>query len=117
MGFGFEKLEVYQKALEFMNEIYVLTRAFPKDEQFGLTSQLRRAAVSIAANISEGSARSKKDFARFIDMSRGSIYECLAILQIASRQNYFQIEKYKDLENRLTDLSKMLSGLKRALIC
>ncbi len=115
MGFGFEKLDVYNKAVGFVNKIYTLTQDFPKKEIFGLTSQLRRAAVSISLNISEGSARSKKDFLRFIDISRGSIFECVTILQIALRQKYLDSKEFSDLEDELIDLSKMLSGLKRSL--
>jgi four helix bundle protein len=115
MGFGFEKLEVYQKAVEFVNEVYILTRTFPKDEQFGLTSQLRRAAVSISLNIAEGSARSKKDFSRFIDIARGSIFECVTILKISAKQQYVGKSSFDVLMEKLTDISKMLSGLKAAL--
>jgi len=115
MGFSFEKLNVYNKANEFLNDIYLLTRSFSRDEMFGLTSQLRRAAVSISVNIAEGSARTKKDFNRFIDMARGSIFECVTILRIALEQEYLNQKKYMDLEDKLTSLSKMLSGLKRSI--
>jgi len=115
MGFSFEKLNVYNKANEFVNDIYLLTRSFSRDEMFGLTSQLRRAAVSISVNIAEGSARTKKDFNRFIDMARGSIFECVTILRIALEQEYLNQKKYMDLEDKLTSLSKMLSGLKRSI--
>ena len=116
MGFNFEDLDVYNKAVGFANEIYSLTKNFPKDEMFGLTSQLRRAAVSISLNISEGSARSRKDFIRFIDMARGSIFECVAILEIALKQRYLNQERFNELKDGLTDLSKMLSGLRRSLL-
>jgi len=113
--FRFEKLSVYRKAIEFINEIYLLTRNFPNKEMFGLTAQLRRAAVSISLNIAEGSARSKKDFSRFIDMAKGSLCECIAVLQIAFRQDYVKERKYKDLRANLAEISKMLSGLKKSL--
>jgi four helix bundle protein len=66
MAFSFENLDVYNKAIDFVSSIYSLTKAFPPEEMFGLTSQIRRAAVSIPSNVSEGSARSEKDFSRFI---------------------------------------------------
>ena len=113
--FNFERLEVYQKSNDFVNEVYSFTKDFPKEELFGLTSQFRRAAVSISLNISEGSSRSQKEFSRFIDIARGSIFECVAILQISLRQGYLKQDISIELNNRLTDLSKMLSGLKRSI--
>ena len=115
MGFNFEKLEVYQLAIDFVNDIYSLTKEFPKEEMFGITSQLRRAAVSISLNIAEGSARSKKDFSRFIDIARGSIYECVTVSQISLKQGYLSREAFVNSENKLTSLSKMLSCLKRSM--
>jgi len=115
MAFSFENLDVYNKAIDFVSSIYSLTKAFPKEEMFGLTSQIRRAAVSIPSNVSEGSARSKKDFSRFIDMARESVFECVTLLQVSLKQGYISQKKFADLRNELTDLSKMLSGLKRSL--
>ena len=74
--FNFEKLEVWQKAIDFADLIYSETRAFPSDERFGLTNQLRRAAGSISSNIAEGSSRSSKsDFARFVEIATGSVFK------------------------------------------
>ena len=115
MGFSFEELDVYSKAIDLIGNIYTLTRIFPKDETFGLTSQLRRAAVSIAANISEGSARTKKDFSRFLDISRGSLFECVTLLEISRRQYNVNQQEYANLRTQLTELSKMLSGLKKSI--
>ena len=115
MGFNFERLDVYQKAVDFANNIYMVTKEFPKEEIFGLTSQLRRASVSISLNISEGSSRSKKDFSRFIDLARGSVFECVTVLQISLKQGYLDQRKFIELEDRLINLSKMLSGLKRSM--
>lgn len=115
MGFNFENLDVYKKAIDFVDDVYLLTKSFPEHEMFGLVSQLRRAAVSIPMNISEGSARSKKDFRHFIDMARGSIFECVTVLQISLKQRYLDQRKFITLKDKLTDLSKMLSGLKGSL--
>ncbi len=115
MGFNFEDLDVYNNAIDLVTNIYLLTKKFPKDEIFGLTSQLRKAAVSIPSNISEGSARTKKDFGRFIDMARGSVFECVTLLKISMNQSYVGQQEYNNIRNNLTNLSKMLSGLKRSI--
>ena len=115
MGFNFEELDVYKKAIDFVSNIYLVTKGFPKEETFGLTSQLRRAAVSIPSNISEGSSRTRKDFGHFIDIARGSLFECVTLLQISVRQNHIGEEKYAALRSNLTELSKMLSGLKKSV--
>ena len=115
MGFNFEKLEVYKKSLETVNKVYLCTKVFPKEELFGLTMQIRKAAVSIALNVSEGSAKSKKDFSRFIDIARGSVYECITILKIAGMQKYLNSQKVNELTQDFTRISKMLSGLKKSM--
>ncbi len=115
MGFNFEELDVYNKAINFVSKIYSLTKSFPKDETFGSTSQLRRAAVSIPSNISEGSARSKKDFGRFIDIARGSVFECVTLLHISVKQCHIGQQDHAELRSNLTELSKMLSGLKKSI--
>ena len=88
MSSPFEKLLVYRKALDLVDKIYSLTSKLPKEEDFVLTSQLRRAAISIVLNIAEGSGRTKKEFGHFINIARTSCYECGAALQIALRRNY-----------------------------
>ena len=98
-----------------MNQVYAVTKCLPREEIFGLTSQLRRAAVSILLNIAEGSARTKKDFGRSIDMARGSVFECVAILKVSVRQKYIKHSDFDNLQNSLVEISKMLSGLKRTL--
>ena len=113
--FKFEDLIVYKKSMAFTTQMYRLTKNFSKEEMFGLTSQLRRAAVSVAVNIAEGAARTKKDFKRFLDISQGSVYECVALLQIAGEQNYIDASSSMRFKSNLAELSKMLSGLKRSL--
>ena len=87
--FGFEKLEVWQRAIEFADDVYTCTRGFPDSERFGLTSQMRRAVVSISSNIAEGSGRgSKRDFGRFVEIAYGSVMEVVSQAQIARRHSF-----------------------------
>jgi four helix bundle protein len=114
--FNFEKLEVWRKAIEFADQVYALTRSFPENERFGLTNQMRRAAVSISSNIAEGSSRaSKSDFARFIQIAGGSIFEVVSQATIARRQKFLSEEAFQHLYAVAEEQSKMLSGLKKSL--
>ena len=115
VNFKFEELVVYKKAVDFADKIYSLTNGYPKDELFGLTNQLRRAAVSISLNMAEGSARTRRDFSRFIDMARGSVYECVAILRISFNHSYINNSVFEEFKEYLAEISKMLSGLKRSM--
>ena len=115
-GFRFEKLGVWQKAIEFADAIYVVTRKFPNDERFGLTSQLRRAAVSISSNIAEGSSRSSDaDFARFVEIAYGSVMEIVSQLHISQRQSFVESDVAKSLFKQADELARMLSGLRTTL--
>jgi len=115
VSFTFEKLIVYQKALDVIDCIYVSIGSFPKEEVYGLTSQLRRAAVSISLNIVEGAARSKADFRRFLDIAQGSICECIALLEICKRRKYMQEGQNSLLRRYFSELSKMICGLKKGI--
>src|SRR5690349_17355698 len=96
--FPFEKLEVWQKSIEFADSVYRLTKRFPDDERFGLTSQMRRAAVSIASNIAEGSARfSRNDNAHFVEIATGSLFEVVTQAVIGRRQNFLAEAEYQAL--------------------
>lgn len=115
--FGFEKLEVWKKAIEYADAIYTVTRNFPDDERFGLRVQLQRAAVSISSNVAEGSSRtSKKDFARFVELSYGSLMETISQLRIAQNQKLVDEDKVGDLRERAMEIARMLSGLKGSLL-
>jgi four helix bundle protein len=95
--FNFEKLDVWQKAIDFADLVYKETQAFPPDERFGLTNQLRRAAVSISSNIAEGSSRSSKtDFARFTGIAAGSVFEAVSQAFIARRQTFLSEEQFRN---------------------
>jgi four helix bundle protein len=114
--FNFEKLDVWTAAIEYADEVYRTTRRFPGDERFGLTSQLRRCAVSVSANIAEGSGRSsKKDFMRFVEISFGSLMETISHLTVAKRQGYVETDDYQLLYGQAERVGRMLSGLRRSL--
>ena len=115
--FGFEKLDVWQRAIEFADVVYSITRRFPVDERFGLTNQMRRAAVSISSNIAEGSSRnSRKDFARFIEIAAGSVYEVISQSYIGRNQGFLTPEEFEVLYTAADEQSRMLSGLRRSLL-
>jgi len=115
--FNFEELEVWQKAIDFANLIYNETQTFPSEERFGLTSQMRRAAVSISSNIAEGSSRSSRtDFARFAEIATGSVFEAVSQSFIARRQNFFTEDQFRNVYTDAERLSRMLSGLRKSLI-
>jgi four helix bundle protein len=116
MGYNFEKLKVYQAAVEFVKQVYKITEKFPKDEQFGIISQIRRASVSIIANIAEGSGRfHKKDFKQFLRISRSSCYEAVALLDLSRQIGYINAEEYKLLYDCSEEISKMINGLINSL--
>lgn len=115
MAFDFERLGVYQTALAFIDDAYELSKTFPSEERFALIDQLRRAAISIALNIAEGSGRTKKDFRNFLRNARASCYECVAVLTIASKRSYLSLERRQHCLQQLTSVSKMISGLIRSL--
>ena len=116
MAFKFEKLLVWQKALDFTTEIHELTKTFPKDEMFILTSQIKRAADSIALNGAEGSTgQSDAEFRKFIGYSVRSSIEVVACLHIAKKRNLIPNDKFETLYEEGTVIIKMLQALKKTL--
>ena len=114
--FNFEKLDVWQKAVILADVIYSQTRNFPTEERFGLTNQMRRAAVSISSNIAEGSSRmSQADFSRFIEIAAGSVFEVTSQAFIANKQGFLPEEKFRSIYEGTEELSRMLSGLRKSL--
>lgn len=110
------ELEVWKKAMDFVVEVYRITSKFPKSEEYGLTSQLRRASVSIPSNLAEGAARKgNKEFMQFLNIAQGSISELDTQLELAYRLEYINKQDYSNLINRLTEISKMLYGLAKTL--
>lgn len=114
--FNFEKLEVWQKAIQFADLAYKMTKAFPDDKRFGLTSQMRRAAVSISSNIAEGSARhSHDDYARFVEIASGSLFEVVSQSFISRNQGYLTEQTFRSIYEAAEEQSRMLSGLRKHL--
>jgi four helix bundle protein len=111
MAFMFEKLEVYQKAVAFAAVIAELTETFPRGYYF-LTDQLNRAALSIATNLAEGNGRfTKPDRKNFFVIARGSVQECIPLLDIAHRRGLLDGAKHEALRLDLETIAKMISGL------
>lgn len=114
--FSFEKLAVWQKAIDYADFVYNVTKDFPAEERFGLISQLRRSAVSVSANVAEGSSRSSKvDMARFIEIAYGSLLESVTNFEIAKRQEFVSIANCGEAYRQAETLAKMLSGFRRTL--
>ena len=114
--FNFEKLDVWQRAIGFADLVYNHTRHFPADERFGLTNQMRRAAVSISSNIAEGTSRmSQTDFGRFIEIATGSVFEVVSQAFIARRQGFLNEEDFRTLYLAADEIGRMLSGLRKSL--
>lgn len=111
-----KKLSVWQKAIELVTEIYAVTKVFPKEELYGLASQMRRSAVSIPSNISEGAARqSTSEYLRFLHIALGSASELDVQLIISRNLSYIDESKFTELSGNREEISKMLSGLIRTL--
>ena len=112
----FKELEIWKRSRQFCSEIYHVTSSFPNDEKFGLTNQLRRAAVSIPSNIAEGSSRnSNKDFSRFLEIAIGSSYEIETQLLIASDLKFITTDESEKLINQLNEIIKMISRFRSTL--
>lgn len=108
------KLDVWQEAIDFVSEIYIVTKSFPKDEVYGLTNQIRRSAVSIPSNIAEGSTRqSDKEFIQFLYIAMGSLSELETQIIIATNLSY--IRDNKMIMEKMEKIGKMTMGLIRYL--
>ncbi|MGC9455180.1 MAG: four helix bundle protein [Phycisphaerae bacterium] len=111
MAFAFEKLQVYQKAIAFADAVCTLTKGFPRG-YFFLADQLNRAALSIAANIAEGNGRfTKPDRKNFFGIARGSVQECVPLLELASRQGLLRTAEHDQMKSGLEEIARMISGL------
>ncbi|OIQ00429.1 four helix bundle protein [Candidatus Wirthbacteria bacterium CG2_30_54_11] len=116
MDKSYKDLIVWQKAIDLVTDIYQVTKHFPKDELYGLTSQIRRSAVSIPSNIAEGECRqSSKELGQFLSIAWGSCAELETQLLIASRLGYLEAERYLKLDSLRQEISKMIFALRKSL--
>ena len=112
----FKKLKTWQKGIKLVIDIYKTSRIFPKEELYGLTSQMRRSAISIPSNIAEGAGRnSDKDFNRFLDISLGSSFELETQVIIAKELEFLSDIEFQDLTEKIQEEQKMITGLQRSL--
>ena len=112
--FSYRKLDAYQKAKEFVIYVYALLKQFPKEEQYALCDQLRRAAISIPSNIAEGMGRmSVKEQIHFIEIAFGSLNETMCQIELAHELNYISHDQLITSEEHVRELTRMLSRLRR----
>ena len=108
----FEKLQVWQKAMELVTKMYEETKDFPEKESYGLTSQIRRAAVSIPANVAEGKGRyHDKERIQYFHMARGSAYELITLVRVSQNLKYLNPSKAEELTKTCGEISAMLNAL------
>ena len=113
---SYKELIVWQKSIALVSKVYSLTKRFPSDEKFGLTSQLNRASVSIPANIAEGWGReSRKNYVQFLRVSRGSLFELETLLIISQNENFITLEAFKDISIYTDEVSRMLVSMIKKL--
>jgi four helix bundle protein len=113
----FKDLIVWRKAISFAKEIYSLTKCFPNDERFGLTSQVRRASVSVSSNIGEGHTRQGREFAHFLSVARGSLAEVESQLLLAVELGYVPLEKTTIALSLASEIRRMAIALTKNLNC
>lgn len=108
--FDFESLELYKKSLDYIDFVYDITKTFPREELFGLSDQIKRAANSIALNIGEGYGESVLLGLRYMRIVRGSIRECVVCSTVGYRRNWISDENYQISREKLTELSRLAAG-------
>ena len=115
--FKFESLGVYQEANNFVIATYTLLKKFPLEERYALCDQMRRASISVPSNIAEGMSRiSEKEQAHFIEIAYGSLMEVLSQFIISQRLGYITEEDLNKIRNIITEIAKMLSGLRKYIL-
>lgn len=112
----FKELKVWQKSIQLVKNIYSATADFPKEEIYGITSQIRRCSISIPSNIAEGAGRgTKKDFSHFLDVAKGSSFELETQLVISKELGFIDNNIYVLILSELEEIQKMITGLQKSL--
>lgn len=112
----YNDLIVWQKAMQLITEIYMITKKFPKEERYGLISQIRRSSVSVPSNIAEGFGRdSTNDYVRFLQIANGSLYELQTQLKICNNLKYLSNQIYNKIYEQSREIERMLASLIRKL--
>lgn len=112
----FEELKIWQKAMDITENCYIASKNFPNEEKYGLTSQLRRSAVSIPSNISEGAGRNTNgEFKQFLGIANGSSYELLTQLYLSKRLNLITEENVRPIINEIIEVTRMNYSLQKSL--
>lgn len=113
---NFKELKVWSNAIKLATAIYNMTRTFPAEEKFGLVSQFQRSSVSIPSNIAEGAGRNTNgEFRQFLGIAKGSLYELETLLIISKEVSFISETNYNDLTEKIEEISKMLTGLKKSI--
>jgi four helix bundle protein len=112
---NYKNLKIWSLGIEIVDDVYKLIDSFPKEERFGLVSQISRCSVSIPSNIAEGSSRTDKSFSHFLDISLGSSFELETQLIIAQKRNYITKEQLNKLEDKIAEFQKMTMGFQNKL--
>lgn len=113
----FRDLLVWQKAMDLVTQLYKVTSAFPQEELYGITSQIRRSGVSVPSNIAEGyGRRSTKDYVRYLNMATGSLYELETQLQISNNLDLLSDDDYKPLDEATREIERMITALRKKIL-
>ena len=114
---NFKNLQIWKDAMDLAQEIYEIAERLPKSETYGLISQMTRAAVSVPSNIAEGSGRTEKDFAHFLAIALGSLYELNTQIMLSERIGYIDNNQSNKLQDKANTLQMMISGFKHRIEC
>ncbi|MBU8893441.1 MAG: four helix bundle protein [Bacteroidales bacterium] len=113
---NFKELIIWQKARKLVKDVYVVVKSFPDDEKFGIISQIKRACVSIPANIAEGTGRNTdKDFGRFLDIANGSSYELETLIILSCDLEYLNKSDFESIINKIKEVQKMIYSFRNKI--